>query len=113
MPAKKKTAKKAAAVNKSTKKRAAPSRPCIKCGKPVHPRSKQCGSCGADQPKAKKSAKKAAKRGPKAAPAKVATAAKNGASAWDQLVALKTEIDQMENSLAAKKARFAMLKTKI
>lgn len=34
-------------------KRKGPTRPCVKCGKPIHPRQKLC-SCGAEQPVSEK-----------------------------------------------------------
>lgn len=105
----KKVAKKAAknAGKKTVAKKKAPSRPCVKCKEPVHPRSKKCGKCGAEQPAAKKSAPK--KAAPKKAGAKAPTATKAGGDPWSQMVAHKKDIDIMEKELAAKKAAFSKL----
>lgn len=108
MATKKKTAAKKTAAKKTVAKKAAPSRPCVKCKKPVHPRSKKCKACGADQPAAKKSVKKAAKKAAqKAGPKKAA--AKTGGDPWKQMVALKKDIDIMEAKLASKKTAFSKL----
>ena len=106
----KKTAPKKVAKNagkKTVAKKKAPSRPCVKCKKPVHPRSKRCDKCGAEQPAAKKPAPK--KAGVKKAPAKAPKATKTGGDPWRQMVALKKDIDIMEEKLASKKAAFSKL----
>ena len=106
----KKTAPKKAAKNaakKTVAKKKAPSRPCVKCKNPVHPRSKKCDKCGAEQPAAKKAAPK--KAGAKKAAAKAPKATKAGGDPWTQMVALKKDIDIMETELAAKKAAFGKL----
>ena len=43
-------------------KKAAPTKPCASCGKPIHPRQKKCPHCGAEQPQAKKKPTKALAR---------------------------------------------------
>jgi hypothetical protein len=110
----KKTAPKKVAKNsaknsgkKTVAKKKAPSRPCVKCKKPVHPRSKKCDKCGAEQPAAKKAAPK--KAGVKKVQAKAPKATKTGGDSWTQMVALKKDIDIMEEKLAAKKAAFSKL----
>lgn len=44
-------------------KRAAPEKPCIKCGKGIHARTMTCPHCGAEQPKKEASSPKKAKGG--------------------------------------------------
>ena len=111
MAAKKKTVKKVAP--KKAKKRAAPSRPCVKCKKPVHPRSKECKACGAKQPQAKKSVKKAALK--KAAPKKTAPkkAAQKGGSVYAQIAKVAGDIEVMEKNLEAKKTELKKLSNKV
>ena len=106
MAAKKKTVKKVAP--KKAKKRAAPSRPCVKCKKPVHPRSKECKACGAKQPQAKKSVKKAALK--KTAPKK---AAQKGGSVYAQIAKVAGDIEVMEKNLEAKKTELKKLNNKV
>jgi hypothetical protein len=106
MAAKKKTIKKVAP--KKAKKRAAPSRPCVKCKKPVHPRSKECKACGAKQPQAKKSVKKAAPE--KAAPKKIA---QKGGSIYAQIAKVAGDIEVMEANLEAKKTELKKLNNKV
>jgi len=109
MATKEKTAPKNAA-KKTAAKRKAPSRPCVKCKKPVHPRSKKCDKCGAEQPAAKKAApKKAGAKKAAAKAVKVPKATKAGGDPWTQMVALKKDIDIMEEKLASKKAAFSKL----
>lgn len=65
---------------KDIPKRGAPSRPCVECSEPVHPRAKTCKACGAEQPAGP--AKTAAKKNfplatKKKAAAKKKTATKN------------------------------------
>ena len=58
------------------KKRGAPERACVKCGKGYHPRRKECPHCGAKSPAAKRSAKKSvAKRASAKQPARAAAPA--------------------------------------
>ena len=106
MAVKKKTVKKVAP--KKAKKRAAPSRPCVKCKKPVHPRSKECKACGAKQPQAKKSVKKAALK--KTAPKK---AAQKGGSVYAQIAKVAGDIEVMEKNLEAKKTELKKLNNKV
>ena len=110
--AKKTAPKKAAktAAKKTATKRKAPSRPCVKCKKPVHPRSKKCDKCGAEQPAAKKAApKKAGVKKAAAKAVKAPKATKAGGDPWTQMVALKKDIDIMETELAAKKTAVSKL----
>jgi hypothetical protein len=100
-------AKKKTAAKKTPAKRKAPSRPCVKCGKPVHPRAKKCPECGADQPQSKVAAKKPRKA--KAA----AKATKTTVDPWKRMVALKKDIDSTEGKLAAMKAEFSKLAGKL
>ena len=77
----------------------APSRPCVKCKKPVHPRAKTCKHCGAAQPKAKrKAARKATKR---------------SGSDVAQLARLAGEVEALEKKLDAKKRDLVKLAAKI
>lgn len=111
MAAKKKTVKKKTVKKvapKKAKKRAAPSRPCVKCKKPVHPRSKECKACGAKQPQAKKSVKKAALK--KTAPKK---AAQKGGSVYAQIAKVAGDIEVMEKNLEAKKTELKKLNNKV
>ncbi len=78
--------------------------------------SKKCDKCGAEQPAAKKAAPKKAvarKAAPKAVKAtkavKTPKATKAGGDPWTQMVALKKDIDIMEEKLAANKAAFSKL----
>jgi len=99
MAAKKKVAKKKVA------KRKAPSRPCVKCGKPVHPRAKVCPKCKAPQPQPKPKAKKAAK--------KKAATPKTGASVVSQIAKVAADIEIMESKLAAKRKELGKLVAKL
>ena len=108
-PAKKAPARKA--LDKKPAKRKAPSRPCVKCKKPVHPRAKKCPSCGADQPQAASKPRKPHKA--RKATAKAPATAKAGGDPWTRMVALKKEIDIMESKLASKKAEFSKLAGKL
>ena len=111
MAAKKKTVKKVSP--QKSKKRSATSRPCVKCKKPVHPRSKECKACGAKQPQAKKSVKKAApeKAGPKkSAPKKIA---QKGGSIYAQIATVAGDIEVMETKLEAKKTELNNLSNKV
>jgi hypothetical protein len=110
MAAKKKTAKKVA--SKKATKRAAPSRPCVKCKKPVHPRSKECKACGAKQPQAKKSAKRTVAK--KTVAKKTANKAANkAASVYAQIATVAGDIEVMERKLAAKKTELKNLSNKV
>ena len=99
MAAKKKVAKKKVA------KRKAPSRPCVKCGKPVHPRAKTCPACKAAQPQPKPKAKK------KAAPK--ASKAMTGGSVVSQISKVAADIEIMEAKVAAKRKELAKLVAKL
>jgi len=99
MAAKKKVAKKKVA------KRKAPSRPCVKCGKPVHPRAKTCPACKAPQPQPKRKAQKKAVR--------KTSKAKTGASVVSQIAKVAADIGIMESKLAAKRKELGKLVAKL
>ena len=100
----------AMAEKKKTAKRKAPSRPCVKCKKPVHPRSKTCPACGAAQPAAKKrvSKKASAKKAVRKAPS-----TKKAGSVVSQIAKAAADIEVMESKLAAKRKELGKLVAKL
>ena len=95
----------AMAEKRETAKRKAPSRPCVKCKKPVHPRSKTCPACGAAQPAAKKAVgKKAVRKAP---------STKQAGSVVSQIANVAADIEIMESKLAAKRKELGRLVAKL
>ena len=100
---------------KETAKRKAPSRPCVKCKKPVHPRSKTCPACGAAQPAAKKAVgKKAVRKAPSTKKAvRKAPSTKKAGSVVSQIANVAADIEIMESKLAAKRKELGRLVAKL
>ncbi len=74
-----------------------PTRPCVKCGKPVHPRAQTCKDCGAEQPQ--KSAKSKIQGGKKAAVKKTAAAQSDLGTSLDYVEKMGS-LEAAEQSLA-------------
>ena len=102
-------------AKKKTAKRKAPSRPCVKCKKPVHPRSKTCPACGAAQPAAKKAVSKKAvsKKAVSKKAVRKAPSTKKAVSVVSQIAKAAADIEIMESKLAAKRKELGKLVAKL
>jgi hypothetical protein len=81
----------------ATQKPGFPSRPCPRCGKPIHIKSKKHEECGWGMEGRAETSSAALKRGggPKQKPAKVAVANSNASVTMDDIRAVKTLVSKL------------------